>query len=152
MRPQDQLDKLSQIVSSGEISNLSEDQLEKYAAALCFSAASDYFSATQFAQVCETIRLLLLKKYTEKIDKQNAEMQGLNLTLQRQNTDLQSQNIKLQYVVIVLMVLTILTASIQIYVALKPNSQTEQQIELLQGIQSRLSASPHPKNNSSAKK
>jgi len=142
MSIQDDLDQLSQIVAYNKIGDLSKEDLEKYANALCFSFASDKFGKHQFPQVCETIRLLLIKKYTEDVDKQNQEMQASNLTLQKQNIDLQRQNVRLQLFVLVLMVVTILTAAIQIYVTLRPNSQLQQQTELLKDISLQQKAAP----------
>jgi hypothetical protein len=127
MSIQDDLDQLSQIVAYNKIGELSREDLEKYANALCFSFASDKFGKHQFPQVCETIRLLLIKKYTESVNEQNAEMQISNLNLQK-------QNIRLQRFVVTLMVVTILTAVIQIFVTLRPNSQLQQQTELLKAI------------------
>jgi len=77
MSIQEELDELRQIVSNDKIGDLTTAQLERYTNALCFSRASDYFSATQFSQVCETIRLLLFKKYIEATDKKNTLLQYL---------------------------------------------------------------------------
>jgi len=123
MRPQEKLDQLRQIISNGNLPSLSREELEMYADALCFSNASDYFSDRQFSQVCETIRLLLIKKYTDEIDKQT-------VSLQHQNLNLQKENIFLQRIVTVLMIVTVFTAAIQIYIALRPNSQLEEQLKL----------------------
>jgi hypothetical protein len=149
MRIQDELQQLSQIVSDNKIGDLSKEDLEKYANALCFSFASDHFGKHQFSQVCETIRLLLIKKYTEEIDRQNADMQSHNLILQEQNlslqqqtTSLQKQNNRLQIIVIILTVVTIITGIIQGYAALKPNSQLQQQTELLKAISLQQKAAP----------
>jgi hypothetical protein len=149
MRIQDELGQLSQIVAEEKIGDLSKTDLERYANALCFSFASDYFSKTQFSQVCETIRLLLFKKYTEEIDNQNAYTQSQNLTLQDQNVKLQRQNVRLQVFVVILMVLTIAMAGLQIYVTLRPNQQLSQQTELLKAIESHLASAPiSPPNDS----
>lgn len=142
MKIQEELEQLSQIASANRLSELSKSDIERYSDVLCFAQAYQHFSPQQFTQVCETIRLLLLKKYTEDVDKQNAEMQASNLALQEQNVDLQRQNVKLQCFVIVLMVVTILTAAIQIFVTLKPNSQLQQQTELLKAISSQQKVAP----------
>jgi|WetSurMetagenome_2_1015567.scaffolds.fasta_scaffold38214_5 hypothetical protein len=142
MRIQDELDQLSQIVAADKIGDLSKEDLERYANALCFSFASDHFGKHQFSQVCETIRLLLIKKYTEDMDKQNTEIQANNLKLQEQNVNLQSQNNRLQKLIIFLMVLTITMAGLQIYVMLRPNQQLQQQTELLKAISSQQKVAP----------
>jgi hypothetical protein len=124
-------------IEDGTITSDSKEQLEKYVVLLSKHNAFDKFTdRNQFLQSCETIRLLLIKKYTEEVDKQNAITQASNLTLQEQNVDLQRRNVRLQRVVVVLMLVTILTSAIQIYVTLRPNSQLQQQIELLQSIRS----------------
>jgi hypothetical protein len=104
----------------------SKDQLEKYAVLLSKQNACDICCSTdqnQFPQLCETIRMLLFKKYVEANDRKNSF---------------------LQCIVIILMVLTIFMAGIQCYVMLKPNSQFVKQIELLQDIKSQLSLNQHP--------
>ena len=113
-------------IEDGTIIDASKDQLEKYAVLLSKQNACDeYFSTdrNQFSQACETIRMLLFKKYVEANDRKNTF---------------------LQYIVIALIVLTIFMAVIQCYVTLKPNSQLVKQIELLQDIKSQLSLNQHP--------
>lgn len=132
------MNELKAVVNSGNLLDVSDEKLEEYFSAIIAfgSTSTQYFTPVQYPQVCEALRLLLMKKYTEKIDKQNKAMQTKNIELQEQNNGLQQLNVKLQHIVIVLMVVTILTAAIQIFVTLKPNSQLQQQSELLKDIRS----------------
>jgi hypothetical protein len=138
------MNELKAVVNSGNLLDVSDEKLEEYfSAIIAFASTSgEYFTPFQYPQVCEALRLLLMKKYTEKIDKQNSETQANNLKLQEQNVNLQSQNNRLQKLIIFLMVLTIAMAGLQIYVTLRPNQQLQQQIELLKGISLQQKAAP----------
>ncbi len=137
MSDRDDFRELRDKIEDGTITGAKKEEIEKYAVFLSKNGVADeYFSTDprQFPQVCETIRMLLLKKYTEEIDRQTTAMQKTNIDLQRKSNELSGQNKKLQIVVIVLMVLTILVAGIQIYVATRPNEQISQGVILLQDI------------------
>lgn len=87
-------------VNSGAISTLPKAQLERFAVVLCHKHAFAFFGNNQFPQICETVRLHLLRAHME--------------ALQAHITDLNNKNTIVQVLVILLAAASLLSSSIQI--------------------------------------
>jgi len=92
-------------VNSGAISNASKAQLERFAVVLCHPHAFSFFGNNQFPQICETVRLHLLRAHIE--------------TLQGHITDLNAKNTTIQKWVIALAVAALVSTVIQAAVAIR---------------------------------
>ena len=132
MADPDDFRELQSKIEDGTIAGASKEQIEKYTVLLSKHGAFDKFTdPRQFPQVCETIRMLLLKKYTEEINKQTADMQNMSLKLQRKGN-------RLQVIVAILAGVTITMAGLQIYVTLRPSPQLQEQTQLQQELKEPL--------------
>ena len=107
---EDILTQLKRDAFSGDLSKASKADLERYAGALCHSQAFSVFGERQFQQVCESVRIHLLRAHID--------------SLQRHITDLNAKNTKIQKWVIVLAVAALISTlfqtictSIQTYIA-----------------------------------
>ena len=59
--------EIQQSVHSGVIVSLSTDRLAQFSAALARPQAYTHFSAPEFPQVCETVRMLLTARLNENV-------------------------------------------------------------------------------------
>ena len=94
---------------SGSLSNASTEKLNEYAAALCHSQAFSMFGAHEFPQVCETVRIHLLRAHIE--------------VLQKHITTLDEKNTRLSWLVIVLTVASLIGTASQIWYADKADKR-----------------------------
>jgi hypothetical protein len=97
MTTKNDLPELRRLITSGEIINASKEDLEKYIPLLCSQEAYNGLGDKEHPQICETVRLLLFKKYIENLNRRNTFI---------------------QYIIIFLVILTIIVGGIQIYIAL----------------------------------
>ena len=67
MGTEEEMQELSSLLQTGEITKASKADLEKYMFLLSSSQAYSYFADRQFLQVCETVRLLLFKKHIDTL-------------------------------------------------------------------------------------
>jgi hypothetical protein len=58
--------EIQQSINSGAVASLSKEKLAQFSAALSRSQAYAYFGASEFPQVCETVRALLIARSTEE--------------------------------------------------------------------------------------
>lgn len=65
-RPQEVLEELRLLVAANKLQNVPLEDLKRYVDALNFSNAVSYFGASQFYQVCETLRTMLAVKLVEE--------------------------------------------------------------------------------------
>lgn len=93
-RPQDVLDELRQLVAANEINNLSRQKLERYVAVLSLSQAESYFEASQFRQVCETLRTTLAIKKSEEADAENNKVKEEQAALRHEQIHAQLVELK----------------------------------------------------------
>lgn len=122
----DTLHRLKQEAFSGGLARASQETLNEYAAALCHSNAFTYFGSLEFPQVCETVRLHLLRVHIE--------------SLQSHITDLDTKNTRLTKWVIALAVAALISTLIQTIVAIRVEVRAESQ------SQPTASAPQMPKN------
>ena len=111
MSTEEILSDLKREAFSGELSNASAEKLNRYAAALCHPQAFSVFGAHEFPQVCETVRIHLLRAHIE--------------TLQKHITTLNEKNALTQKLVIALTVAALLTGIPQIWLAYKADKRSE---------------------------
>lgn len=71
---------IKEAIQSGEIENITRNDLTKFNAWLCHFNARMYFNDTYF-QVCETVRFYLLKSFIDSLDRKNAFVQKIVLIL-----------------------------------------------------------------------
>jgi uncharacterized protein YecT (DUF1311 family) len=64
-------------INSGSISSSSREELEKFVTALCHSKAYTFFGEREFPQICEAVRLQLLKQYIDSAEKRASKYQWL---------------------------------------------------------------------------
>ena len=91
-------------INSGAISTLPKVKLERFAVILCHKNAFAFFGNNQFPQICETVRLQLLRAHMD--------------ALQGHITDLNRKNTMVQILVIVLAAASLLSSGVQIYLQL----------------------------------
>lgn len=91
-------------INSGSVSTLSKAELERFAVILCHQHAFAFFGNNQFPQICETVRLHLLRAHMD--------------ALQAHITDLNKKNTTLQILIIVLAAVAVLSSGVQIYLQL----------------------------------
>lgn len=75
------LEALQQSINSGAISTLATSRLEQFSVALCHSQAYTFFGERQFPQICETVRLHLLRSHITDLNEKNALTQKLVIAL-----------------------------------------------------------------------
>jgi len=105
---EDTLNRLKKEAFAGGLAKASKAELEQYAAALCFSQAFSFFGAQQFPQICETVRIHLLRAHIE--------------SLQAHITALDEKNTRLQHLVILLAAVAVISSGFQIYIQISPRS------------------------------
>ncbi|WP_281783403.1 hypothetical protein [Sinimarinibacterium flocculans] len=103
------LERLKREAMSGALSQASSQQLEEYSAALCHPQAFSHFGAHEFPQVCEAVRIHLLRAHIEK--------------LQNHITLLDAKNTRLSWWVIALAAMALITGLAQIAVASLPYTE-----------------------------
>ena len=108
----DTLRQLQQEALSGGLGNASAETLDAYAAVLCHSQAFSHFGAHEFPQICETVRIHLLRAHIAR--------------LQAHITALDAKNTKLSWLVVVLTVASLFGAGGQIWFAYKADKKSEQ--------------------------
>jgi len=75
------LDRLKTVALSGALAKASTGDLEQYAAALCHAQAFSHFGTHEFPQICETVRLHLLRAHIETIERRASRYQWLVVAL-----------------------------------------------------------------------
>ena len=117
---QEQVQSVAAAVESGTIASATHAQLVDYCTWLAHRDARDHIAHSHFDQICEAVRLHLLRSYVEKLEQKNAGLQKL---------------------VVVLTVATLLTSGMQIWFAYKadqkavlvsPSSASQPQIQKTQ--------------------
>ena len=116
------LAQLKREAFSGGLGKASPETLDGYAAALCHSQAFSHFGAHEYPQVCETVRIHLLRAHIAR--------------LQSHITDLDAKNTRLTKWVIALAVAALISTLVQTVVAIRA--------EVRAGSQSQSTA-PTPK-------
>lgn len=101
----DTLKELKREALSGGLANASAVTLDAYSAALCHSQAYSYFGAHEFPQICETVRIHLLRAHIAR--------------LQTHITALDEKNTKLTIWVIVLAAAALISTVIQTVVVIR---------------------------------
>lgn len=114
------LHELNIAAKSGAISKSSTDELNKFSSSLCHSQAYTEFGEREFPQVCETVRLHLLRSHVETLQNHVA---GLHDHI----TNLNKQNSKTQYCVIALTVVAIIFGAIQTGLSFLAEKRAERQ-------------------------
>ena len=99
-----QVTEIRNFVSSGAIETACRSTLTKYSTWLCNPAARSSFSGGEYEQICELVRLHMLRTFMEEIEKRNTFM---------------------QYLVIVLAVAALIVAIPQIWFAYKADKRAE---------------------------
>jgi hypothetical protein len=105
--------ELRKAAISGTLGQASTSELEIYAAALCHPNAYGEFGAIQFPQICETVRVHLLRAHIESLQSHVVE-------LHNHITDLNKSNARIQRWVITLAVAALIAAAAQTTVAILP--------------------------------
>ena len=114
------LEHLKREAFSGSLAKASRSELEEYSAALCHSQAFAAFGSHEFPQVCETVRIHLLRAHIESL-------QSHVVRLHDHITKLNTKNAITQYCVIALTVAAVIAASIQTTVAIRAERRAEAQ-------------------------
>ena len=70
-------------VYSDNLRKADKDTLEEYEAVLCRSQAYTYFSKSEFPQICEAIRLQLLRIHIDSLQSHITELDDKNTSLQK---------------------------------------------------------------------
>lgn len=112
----DDLDALRDSINSGAIADLPAKRLEEFSVILCRSQAFAHFGASEFPQICETVRAHLLRAHIETLQDHVTELHG-------HITDLNAKNALTQKLVIVLTVVSVIGSAIQILYAAKADER-----------------------------
>ena len=72
---------LIQRANAGTLANATLEELQRFSRALCSFEASPHGPASQFPQICETVRLLLLQKHLESLEARSSRYEGLIIAL-----------------------------------------------------------------------
>lgn len=105
MGTEETLKQLKREALSGGLANVSAETLDGYAAALCHSQAFSHFGAHEFPQICETVRIHLLRAHIAR--------------LQTHITALDAKNTKLTILVIALAAAALISTAIQTIVVIR---------------------------------
>lgn len=98
-----QSQEIRQAIEAGTLDSLDAIQLAKYVRWLTQPAIGGHFAGNEYPQVCETVRLHMLRALIDGFEKRGKAM---------------------QYWVIALAVAALLTSVVQTWVALRPESRT----------------------------
>jgi hypothetical protein len=104
--------QLRKLAISGALAEASTTELEAYAAALCHPNAFGEFGAIQFPQICETVRVHLLRAHI-------GNLQSHVIELHDHITALNKSNAKIQWWVIALAAAALIAAVVQTTVAIR---------------------------------
>lgn len=80
---EDTLNQLKREAFGGALGQASPEKLEGYAAALCHSQAFAVFGTHEFPQVCETVRIHLLRAHIARLQEHITALDTKNTTLTR---------------------------------------------------------------------
>jgi hypothetical protein len=133
MSTSETLSKLKKESLSGALAKAPLSELEEYSSALCHSQAFSYFGASEFPQICETVRIHLLRAHIETLQAQVVAMQS-------HITKLNSSNTKLTKWVIALAVAALLSSLAQV---VSPHLFPVQPIVIVQPASAGQSESPN---------
>jgi hypothetical protein len=111
--PLETITELRTAATSGTLGQASTSKLETYAAALCHPNAFGEFGSIQFPQICETVRVHLLRAHIESLQSHVVE-------LHNHITALNKSNATIQWWVIALAVAALIAAAAQTTVAILP--------------------------------
>jgi hypothetical protein len=75
------LEDLNKAAQTGALATARREELERYAGALCRSRAYTFFAERQFLQICETVRLHLLRSYIDSAEQRASRYQWLVIAL-----------------------------------------------------------------------
>ena len=109
------LAQLKREAFSGGLGKASAETLDRYAAALCHSQAFSLFGAHEYTQICETVRIHLLRAHIA--------------LLQTHITDLDTKNTRLTKWVIALAMAALISALVQTIVAIRAEVRAESQLQ-----------------------
>lgn len=109
MSTEETLNQLKLEALSGGLAKASTETLNKYASALCHSQAFSVFGSHEFQQVCETVRIHLLRAHIEG--------------LQKHITALDEKNTKLSWLVVALTIASLIGTASQIWYADKEDKR-----------------------------
>lgn len=109
MSTEEILSQLKRETFSGNLANASTEKLNEYAASLCHPQAFSVFGAHEFPQICETVRIHLLRAHIE--------------VLQNHITSLDGKNTKLSWLVVVLTIASLIGTASQIWYADKADKR-----------------------------
>lgn len=109
----DELDAVRDSINSGAIADLPAKRLEEFSVILCRSQAFAHFGASQFPQICETVRTHLVRAHIETLQNHVAE-------LHNHITKLNESNTKLSRFVVALTIAALVAASVQTIVTILP--------------------------------
>ena len=111
--------ELKRVAISGELGSASAERLEEYSAALCNPATWELSGDGQFSQVCEAVRVHLLRAHIRNLQTHVVELHD-------HITDLDDKSTTLSWLVIVLTVASLFGAGGQIWYAYKADKKSEQ--------------------------
>lgn len=77
----DHVIEIREFVKSGAITTASRSTLTQYSTWLCNPGARSSFSGGEHEQICELVRLHMLRTFMEEIEKRNSVMQRLVIVL-----------------------------------------------------------------------
>ena len=120
MSTEEILGDLKREAFSGGLINASAEKLNGYAAALCHPQAFSVFGAHEFPQVCEAVRIHLLRAHIEVL-------QNHVVRLHDHITKLNTKNAVTQYCVIALTVVAVIATAVQTTVAIRTEQRAEAQ-------------------------
>lgn len=83
MITEDDFRVIQESVNSGAMSSASTAQLERFAVVLCHPHAFSFFGNNQFPQICETVRLHLLRTHIDTLQSHITELNAKNSTIQK---------------------------------------------------------------------
>jgi hypothetical protein len=100
------LDHLRQQANRDGLASASTNELEKYATALCHSQAFSFFGEREYPQLCETVRVHLLRAHIGNLQEHVVELHD-------HITNLNTSNTKIQQWVIALAVAALISTTVQ---------------------------------------
>jgi hypothetical protein len=71
------LEDLIQRAQAGTLAQATTEELQRFLSAMCWSGASPHFPAPQFANLGETVRLLLLQRHMETLEARSSRYEAL---------------------------------------------------------------------------
>lgn len=142
----DELNAVRDSINSGAIADLPAKRLEEFSVILCRAQAFSHFGASQFPQICETVRTHLVRAHIETLQSHVTELHD-------HITKLNASNAKIQKWVIALAVAALIAAVVQTTVAIRTEqreeAKTKQGMPLPQGSTQPLEAQAQEVHQSS---